>query len=143
MENVMIRYHVQEPDELDAVAKALVPFCGTSRVVAFFGPMGAGKTTLIRCLCHELGVEENVSSPTFSIINEYRLPGGGKVFHFDFYRLDKLADAAALGLEEYFESGEWCLVEWPEKILNLLPEQRVQVRIEHRDQGRSIEIEHG
>ncbi|MFM2135350.1 MAG: hypothetical protein RL021_750 [Bacteroidota bacterium] len=121
---------ISDPADLSGLADELIRFSGDSRVVAFFGPMGAGKTTFIRAICERLGVSENVSSPTFSIVNEYRTEGGESVFHFDFYRLDRPEEALALGVEEYFITGNWCFIEWPEKILNLLPDHRVDVRIE-------------
>lgn len=138
----MILFDVPTPDVLSSVAKELITACGKQRVIAFYGEMGAGKTTFIRSICQELGVTENVSSPTFSIINEYKMPNEGKVFHFDFYRLNRLSEAAALGLEEYFESGDWCLVEWPEKILNLLPAHHAEVRIQVSGSSRLITFKH-
>jgi tRNA threonylcarbamoyladenosine biosynthesis protein TsaE len=127
MEDFSIR--VKEPAQLRPVAERLVDFSKDRRVIAFFGPMGAGKTTFIREVCRVLGIGENVSSPTFSIINEYRTKPGIPVFHFDFYRFEKPEEALSIGVEDYFATGSWCLVEWPEKILNLLPEDRVEVRI--------------
>jgi len=133
---------ISDPAELTLVAQELIRFCGERRVVAFSGPMGAGKTTFIRSLCKELGVLENVSSPTFSIINEYRAPSGEPLFHFDFYRLEKPEEAAAIGVEEYFITGSWCFIEWPEKIINLLPEDRVEVRINPESTDRLIVFSH-
>jgi tRNA threonylcarbamoyladenosine biosynthesis protein TsaE len=92
--------------------------------------MGAGKTTFIRSICSELGVKENVTSPTFSIVNEYRDSYGKPVYHFDFYRIEKEQEAVDIGCEEYFYSGALCLIEWPEKILNLLPHELVKITIE-------------
>lgn len=133
---------VNSPDELAVPARELIAFCGDRRVIAFHGEMGAGKTTFIRQICSLLGVEENVSSPTFSIINEYASAGRGRVFHFDFYRLQRMEEALALGVEEYFESGDWCLVEWPEKILYLLPQHRVDVFIQVQDTSRTMRFVH-
>ena len=102
-----------------------------SGVVAFYGEMGAGKTTLIRALCEHLGVEDDVNSPTFSIVNEYRTGSGETIYHFDFYRIDKPEEAMDFGVEEYFYGGNRCLVEWPEQIERLLPEEtdRVYIRV--------------
>ena len=94
------------------------------------GTMGAGKTTLIREICGQLGVTDNVTSPTFALINQYRTEGGERINHFDFYRINKLEEAYDLGYEEYFDSGNLCLIEWPEKIEELLPEDVLVVKIE-------------
>ncbi|MGI4875650.1 MAG: tRNA (adenosine(37)-N6)-threonylcarbamoyltransferase complex ATPase subunit type 1 TsaE [Janthinobacterium lividum] len=98
-------------------------------VVAFEGEMGAGKTTLIRALCAELGVADDVSSPTFALVNEYRDGRGRPVYHFDFYRIDSEAEAAQLGAAEYFDSGYLCLVEWPARVAGLLPPSYVLVEL--------------
>lgn len=98
-------------------------------VVAFEGEMGAGKTTLIRALCAALGVEDDVSSPTFALVNEYRDGPGQPIYHFDFYRVDSEEEAARLGAAEYFDSGYLCLVEWPSRVAGLLPPQRLLVEL--------------
>lgn len=115
-------------DGLGRAARAFVESAGGRRVFLFRGAMGAGKTTLIAAICRALGVGDEVASPTFSIINEYST-AEGRVYHFDFYRIDTPADALDLGIEDYFESGEWCFVEWPEKIEGLLPDDAVEVEI--------------
>ncbi len=117
-------------DNLDAAADAFLEAVGERRLIAFFGNLGAGKTTFIKALCDRLGVDDNVCSPTFTIVNEYRAASGDSVFHFDFYRIDSLREAQDLGLEEYFYSGCFCFMEWPEKVSELLPEEIVEVRIE-------------
>ncbi|RZL06941.1 MAG: tRNA (adenosine(37)-N6)-threonylcarbamoyltransferase complex ATPase subunit type 1 TsaE [Hymenobacter sp.] len=98
-------------------------------VVAFEGEMGAGKTTLIRALCAALGVEDDVSSPTFALVNEYRDGQGQPVYHFDFYRIDSEEEATRMGVAEYFDSGYLCLVEWPGRVAGLLPPQRLLVEV--------------
>ena len=103
------------------------------RFFAFFGKMGVGKTTLIKELCAALGVEDNVCSPTFAIVNEYSDREGKPVYHFDFYRLKNLSEAYDIGYEEYFYSGCYCFTEWTEKIEELLPECYVRVEMEERD----------
>lgn len=115
--------------ELPAVSRQLLEKAGSKKVFLFHAPMGAGKTTLIKALCDALGVSDHVSSPTFSIVNEYR---GEKstVYHFDFYRIKNEQEALDLGYEEYFYSGHYCFVEWPEKIPSLLPADALHLRIE-------------
>ena len=98
-------------------------------VIVFEGEMGAGKTTLIRALCAALGVEDDVSSPTFALVNEYRSGQGQPIYHFDFYRVDSEEEAARLGAAEYFDSGYLCLVEWPSRVAGLLPPQRLLVEL--------------
>jgi tRNA threonylcarbamoyladenosine biosynthesis protein TsaE len=98
-------------------------------IVAFEGEMGAGKTTLIRALCAALGVEDDVSSPTFALVNEYRNGWGQPIYHFDFYRVDSEQEAARLGTAEYFDSGYLCLVEWPSRVAGLLPPQRLLLEL--------------
>jgi len=98
-------------------------------LVAFEGEMGAGKTTLIRALCAELGVPDEVSSPTFALVNEYRDGRGQPIYHFDFYRIDSEEEAARLGTAEYFDSGYLCLVEWPSRVAGLLPPQHLLVEL--------------
>ena len=112
-------------------------------VIAFYGKMGAGKTTFIKALCEELGVEDVITSPTFAIVNEYSLPLGGRLegalYHFDFYRIKKIEEVYDMGYEDYFYSGNLCLIEWPELIEDLLPEDALRVTIEeHSDGSRTI-----
>ena len=104
-------------------------------IVAFYGRMGAGKTTFITALCKAMGVKDLVTSPTFTIVNEYRDGGGKPVYHFDFYRINKLSEAMDIGLFEYFDSGFPCYMEWPEMIQELLPEETLKVQILADDQN--------
>ena len=115
---------------------------GRSPVVAFYGSMGAGKTTFIKALCDVLGVEDVVNSPTFAIVNEYTAASGEPVYHFDFYRIKSGAEAYDFGYENYFYSGHLCLVEWPEMVEELLPDDALRVHIEVvSDQVRLIKCE--
>ena len=110
-------------------------------VVAFEGEMGAGKTTLIRALCTALGVADDVSSPTFALVNEYRDGRQQPVYHFDFYRIDSLDEAIRIGADEYFDSGYLCLVEWPARVAALLPVPHLAVRLAVQpDEGRQINL---
>ena len=120
-------------DALDAAAGEFLEAIEGNTIIAFYGHLGAGKTTFIKAVCDRLGVEDNVCSPTFTIVNEYQAASGEPVFHFDFYRIDSLKEAQDLGLDEYFYSGSLCLMEWPEKISQLLPEDTVEVKIEPVD----------
>ncbi len=115
------------------MARKLLEEFRDDRFFAFFGKMGVGKTTLIKEICAALGVEDNVCSPTFAIVNEYSDREGEPVYHFDFYRLKSVAEAYDIGYEEYFYSGCYCFTEWTEKIEELLPERYVRVEIEERE----------
>ena len=116
------------------MARNLLQEYGEERFFAFFGKMGVGKTTLIKAMCGELGVEDNVCSPTFAIINEYKTGNGAPVYHFDFYRLKNAEEAYDIGYEEYFYSGEYCFTEWTEKVEELLPDHYVRVEL-HEENG--------
>lgn len=120
---------VNNLDALSGAAQALLNFAGEERIIAFKGDMGAGKTTFIKVLCAALGVEEVVTSPTFSIVNEYAA-ASGMIYHFDFYRIKNIQEAYDIGYEEYFYSGNFCLIEWPEKVEELLPEHYITVSLE-------------
>ena len=115
-------------DELDKVAQAVIDSLDGRTVVAFDAPMGAGKTTLIGRIAHLLGAEDDVTSPTFAIVNQYE--GVRTIYHFDMYRIERIEEALDFGSEEYLSSGELCLVEWPEKIEALLPDDTMVVKIE-------------
>ncbi len=125
----MKRISIDSEEGLREVAEALLESLDGRTVVALRGEMGAGKTTLIRAVAEALGVEDQVTSPTFALVNQYEGAGGERLFHFDFYRIDDVREAYDLGYEEYFYSGDLCFVEWPEKIEALLPEEVVEVRI--------------
>lgn len=115
-------------DALSKAAKQILDFAGENRVFLFYGEMGAGKTTLIKAMCEVLEVEDSVSSPTFSIVNEY-FGDGATIYHFDFYRIKNESEAFDLGYEDYLYSGNYCFIEWPEKIPNLIPEKFVEVKL--------------
>lgn len=115
--------------EVGEVARLLVDRFGERRVWAFDAPMGGGKTTLINSLCEALEIDEVTSSPTFAIVNEYHSAHEGSVFHIDCYRLDTLADAYRIGLNEYIDSGDYCFIEWPGVLRDLLPEDALLLRI--------------
>ena len=127
--------------QLPAIASEIISFATSNRIFLFYGDMGAGKTTFIKALCECLGTNEHVTSPTFSIVNEYA-GAGDKIYHFDFYRLKNQTEALDMGYEEYFYSGAYCFIEWPEKISGLLPEQYISIRIEVKgNNSRRIIIE--
>ena len=121
---------IRNLSELDSAARQFLKEIGNSSLVAFYAPMGAGKTTFTTAICKALGVREDaVSSPTFAIVNEYRAASEEPVYHFDFYRITKEAEALDIGLYEYLDSGSLCLMEWPENIESLLPEETLNVSI--------------
>ena len=115
--------------DLEGAAQQLLKFADDDKVIVFEGSMGAGKTTFIKEICHALGVADVVSSPTFSIVNEYLGRDNQALYHFDFYRIKNLQEAYDIGYEEYFYSDAICLIEWPEKIAELLPDEYVKVTI--------------
>lgn len=136
----MIEITVKNLSELPEAATQILEEAKGNRIFLFYANMGMGKTTLIKGICKQLGVDENVSSPTFSIVNEYEAEGK-KIYHFDFYRLKDEHEAFDLGYEEYFYSGNYCFVEWPEKIENLLPEDAVSVYIKgNNEDERTISL---
>ena len=132
----------QNPTFIHEAAKEFIAGMDDRTVFAFYGPMGAGKTTFIKAICEELGVEDVINSPTFAIINEYRSDTTGElIYHFDFYRINKLSEAEDIGTEDYFYSGALCFIEWPEKIDELLPGDVVDVTIsENPDGSRTVEV---
>ncbi len=127
---------IKDLEDLGRAAQAFLEAIGEHTLVAFYAPMGAGKTTFTTAVCKALGVEEDaISSPTFAIVNEYRGREGRPIFHFDFYRIDKPAEALDIGLYDYLDSGELCLMEWPENIEGLLPEETLKVNISVQPDG--------
>ena len=133
---------IENKSQIKQAAKQFVDLMGKDKVFAFHGSMGAGKTTFIKAICEELGVKESVTSPTFAIINEYKDRDGASIYHFDFYRINKLEEAFDFGYEDYFYSGALCFIEWPELIEEVLPGDAVKVIIEELEDGtRSIRME--
>lgn len=127
-------------NDLESIAEQIIHEAGTNRVIIFNGEMGAGKTTFIKAIGHVLGVTDGMSSPTFSIVNEYEGRTGEPIYHFDFYRLKNENEAYDIGTEEYFDSGSYCLIEWPDKVAGLLPDTYAEVTISktENDQHRTI-----
>lgn len=124
--------------EINDAARKFIQEMGSNKVFAFYGSMGAGKTTFIKAICEEMGVTETVSSPTFAIINEYRDKQSRPIFHFDFYRINKLEEAFDFGYEDYFYSGNLCFIEWPELVESILPDNAVKIAIRVTDEGDRI-----
>lgn len=122
--------------DLERAAREFLREIGNRTLIAFYAPMGAGKTTFTTAVCKVLGVQEDaVSSPTFAIVNEYRTADGSPLFHFDFYRIERLEEALDIGLYDYLDSGFLCLMEWPENIEDLLPEETLKVAIQVNADG--------
>ncbi len=126
-------------DSIHEAAKQFIAAMGDNTVFAFYGKMGAGKTTFIKAVCEELGVTDVINSPTFAIVNEYRSDETGELIcHFDFYRIKKLDEVYDMGYEDYFYSGALCFIEWPELVEELLPGNTVKVEIEESEDGSRI-----
>ena len=137
----MTTIHIDNLDGLHTAARSFIDLIGDNTVYAFYGNMGAGKTTFIKAICEELGVTDVINSPTFAIVTEYRTSNGHTIFHFDCYRIAQLKEALDMGCEDYFESGELCFIEWPENIEQLLPDSCVPVHITvNDDESRTITI---
>lgn len=126
--------------DLDKSAEQFLSEIGNNKLIAFYAPMGAGKTTFTTALCHRLGVREDaISSPTFAIINEYKSVSGATIYHFDFYRITKISEALDIGVYDYIDSGNMCIMEWPENIEEILPEETLKVNISvNPDNSRTI-----
>lgn len=123
-------------NEIEQVAKEILSIPQLKKVITFDAEMGAGKTTLIKALVKELGVVDNSSSPTFSLVNEYQTENGETVYHFDLYRLNSEEEAYDMGVDEYFYSGNWCFIEWPEKTPNLIPINHANISIKVLEDGK-------
>jgi len=142
---ILKTFTVGNLEEIDKVAEEFIRYISESdlqsNIFAFYGKMGAGKTTFIKAICKALGVQDNVNSPTFTIINEYKSAKGFPIYHFDFYRINRLQEAYDIGTEDYFSGSGLCLIEWPEKIAEILPEDSIKVSITtNPDLSRTIEI---
>ena len=131
--------HIKNIEDLDRAAGEFLEKIGSNTLVALFAPMGSGKTTFTTAVCRVLGVTDPVGSPTFAIVNEYMRADGDPMYHFDFYRINKLQEAVEIGLYDYLDSGYLCMMEWPENIEELLPEETLKVHIQvNPDQSRTI-----
>ena len=129
-----MRIEINNQDSIKEAAQQFIREMGDSRVFAFYGKMGAGKTTFIKAICEELGVEDVITSPTFAIVNEYEAPDT-TIYHFDFYRIKKLEEVYDMGYEDYFYGGGLCFIEWPELIEELLPEDALRITITEQSDG--------
>ena len=137
-----MNYKITKLSELPEVAKSIIDSFPENRVFALYGQMGAGKTTLIKELCAYLKIEDNVTSPTFAIVNQYTTTEQNSIFHFDFYRIKKLSEAYDLGYEDYFYSNNYCFIEWPEMVEELLPQSFVKIIITELEDCREIKTEY-
>ena len=136
-----MKIKIDSLENIHEAAREFIENMGGSNVFAFYGKMGAGKTTFIKAICEEQGVDDVITSPTFAIVNEYTDIDGDPIYHFDFYRIKKLEEVYDMGYEDYFDSGYLCLLEWPELIEELLPEEAVKVTITELEDGtREIEF---
>ena len=140
---IMITIKIQDIAHIREAAREFIEHIGDRRVFAFYGKMGAGKTTFVKAICEELGVDDVITSPTFAIINEYTTPltthhSPLTIYHFDFYRIKKLEEVYDMGYEDYFYSGALCFIEWPELIEEILPDDAVRVSIAEQEDGSRI-----
>lgn len=126
---------IESLDKIDEAALEFIRAMGVNTVFAFHGDMGAGKTTFIKAICENLGVSDTINSPTFAIVNEYRSDSGELIYHFDFYRINKIEEVFDFGYEDYFYSGSLCFIEWPEKVDTLLPKDTVNVYVKVQEDG--------
>lgn len=135
-------FQIKGLESIDSIAKEILKIIGNNRVIAFYGNLGAGKTTLIKSICKQLDVLDIVSSPTFSIINEYITKKGEKIYHFDFYRLKNIQEAIDIGVDEYLDSGNFCFMEWSDKIEEMLPENYIKIKIipEENPNNRKVQL---
>ena len=129
---------IESIDTIRDAARQFVENLDVNRVYAFYAPMGTGKTTFIKAICEELGVQDAINSPTFAIVNEYEAGDGRPIYHFDFYRIKRLSEAYDIGVDDYFYSGSPCFIEWPELIEELLPEEAVRVDITEQPDGKRV-----
>ena len=130
--------HINNLADIRTIARQFIDAMEGRTIFALYGKMGVGKTTFTKALCEELGVQDVINSPTFAIVNEYEDGHGSPIYHFDFYRIKRLTEAYDIGFEEYLDSGCLCLIEWPELIEDLLPEETVRVTIEEQEDGTRI-----
>jgi len=133
-----MRILIKSRKHLRSAAKKIIEYTKGKRLLAFSGPMGAGKTTIIKAVCRALGAEDTVSSPTFTLVNEYETVSGEILYHIDFYRIKKKEEVLDFGIEEYFFSGSYCLMEWPELIGEILPGETVKISITVDDKEQRI-----
>ena len=130
---------IENLEQINSAARQFIDNIGDRKVFAFYGKMGAGKTTFTKAICEELQVSDVITSPTFAIINEYESPEVGTIYHFDFYRIKKLEEVYDMGYEDYFYSGRLCFIEWPELVEDLLPENVTKITIvENEDGSRTV-----
>lgn len=133
-----MKIEIKGIDEIADAAKEFAAQIGNNKVFAFYGGMGVGKTTFIKAICEEMGVKETITSPTFAIVNEYQDGNSDSIYHFDFYRINKLEEAYDFGYEDYFYSGNICFIEWPELVEPILPLDVVKVSITEADDGTRV-----
>jgi len=132
---------IKDKKHLPAASRKLLEFAGEKRILAFYGAMGAGKTTIIKAICKVMGATDIVTSPTFTLVNEYRTLQGESLYHIDFYRIRKKEEVYDFGIEEYLSSGSYCLMEWPELVEDILPPNTVRIRIAiGEEQERKLDI---
>ena len=130
-----MRIEINHISEINNAARQFVDQIGDKTVIALYGAMGAGKTTFIKAVCEELGVTETITSPTFAIVNEYKSGDSSPIYHFDFYRINKLEEVYDFGYEDYFYNGNLCFIEWPELIESLLPDNCLKLKISEKENG--------
>lgn len=133
---------IKSLEEINSVAKQFIELVGERRVFAMYGAMGVGKTTFVKAVCEELGVEDTINSPTFAIVNEYHTAKDKLVYHFDFYRIEDVQEAYDFGYEDYFYSQAMCFIEWPERIETILPNDVVNLNFTEEEDGtRSLQVQ--
>ena len=137
-QEVIALFEAKSPEEMKSLAPKIIEVIGDTKIWCFEGDLGAGKTTLIQALCQTFNVIDQVTSPTYSLVQEYRDLEGNPYYHFDFYRLNHIQEALEMGCEEYFDSGHICFLEWPELVAPLLPDQKAKITIEAKENGTRI-----